>query len=224
MIFVISDFAECATLVLNCDDAERLWCVIHTDHGPFAVCAWYRPPEYGEVATIASFKDEWREQQRSAIGTIAVGDMNVHSQHWLRLSSGESPEGAALAQVCRDIGARQVVREPTRESYLLDLVLTDIDDLKAKVVPGISDRDIVITSLKLSLPERNICQRAVWQFRDAVWDQLRDSLYEEDWSSIDATDTNMAAQQMTDTILKLTRVSIPERTIEEKEEVPPLNN
>ena len=85
------------------------------------------------------------------------------------MSAGESVEGNALAQVCRDVGAVQVVREPTREAYLLDLVLTDVAGTKAKVIPGVSDHEIVIASCKLSVPGCETHRRTVWQFRDADW-------------------------------------------------------
>ena len=93
--------------------------------------------------------------------TIAVGDANVHSTQWLRWSSGESAEGTALFRACQQLGARQVVRGPTRESHLLDLTLTDLDNVSAKVIPGVSDHEIVISTLKLSMPECEVVRRKV---------------------------------------------------------------
>ncbi len=58
VIFVKSEFVDSVTLVQDSEAAERLWCVVHSDHGPISVCCWYRPPEPGEVATIQSFKQE----------------------------------------------------------------------------------------------------------------------------------------------------------------------
>ena len=32
------------TFVLKSEDAERVWCIIHTDCGPYLLGAWYSPP------------------------------------------------------------------------------------------------------------------------------------------------------------------------------------
>ena len=60
-IFVRKEFAERVTLVMESEVAERLWCVIHSDQGPFAVCSWYRPPARGGTASIDSFASECDE-------------------------------------------------------------------------------------------------------------------------------------------------------------------
>ena len=117
-----------------------LICTRHTDIGPIAVGLWYRPPSYAEVDSIESLAKEWKEQESRHIGTIILGDMNVHHQPWLQFSNGSSPEGQALFKFCVERGFIQRVHEPTRNKYLLDLVLTDLDDIvTAKVLPRISD-------------------------------------------------------------------------------------
>lgn len=196
-IFAFAEMAESVTLVENCQDAERLWCVVHSDHGPISICASYRPPVPGEISSITSSKAEWENMRESCVGTIALGNMNVHSRRWLAFSSGESGEGTALAQACRDLGARQVVTEPTRAGNLLDLVLTDVDDVKARVVPGISDHDIALASLELGVPEQETVERTVWQFSEADWERLVDELGEIDWSFIDTMPVSNAAQLLT---------------------------
>ena len=153
------------------------------------------------------------------VGTIAIGDVNVHSQRWLRLSSGESTEGTALFRACQNLCAQQMVHEPTRGPYLLDLVLADIDGVKAKVVPGVSDHEIVIASLKLGVPECETVRRTVWQYKDGDWDRLRDTLTDADWSFINSVSTSEAAQRLTDIILEQARDRAP---VGRKEDVSPL--
>ena len=113
-VFAHTDFAEAVNVVATSAEAERLWCVVHSDLGPISVGAWYRPPAPGDVDTITSCAREWQSQGCGAMGTILVGDCNVHSRRWLKHSNGESCEGTALRTCCQEVGASQLVRDPTR--------------------------------------------------------------------------------------------------------------
>ena len=81
-----------------------------------------RPPCSAEVASIASFEVEWARLAPDFIGTIVVGDLNVHHTHWLRHSTHVSVEGTRLYRFCIDNGFRQCVSAPTRGDNTLDLV------------------------------------------------------------------------------------------------------
>ena len=77
-----------------------------------------------------------------------MGDLNVHEASWLKFSDGTSVEGRELHEFCRERGLDERVRARTRGNNLLDLVLTDLGSLvKARVVPGISDHDVLLFSL-----------------------------------------------------------------------------
>ena len=73
------------------------------------------------------------------LGTAILGDMNVHNQRWLHYSSETSAEGRFLEAKCREHGLDQIIREPTRNDNLLNLILTDITGAKPRVLPGIAD-------------------------------------------------------------------------------------
>ena len=60
------------------------------------------------------------------MGTVIVGDMNVHNPQWLKFSPHPPPEGAALRGCAVMNGLEQCVRVPTRGLNLLDLVLTEL--------------------------------------------------------------------------------------------------
>ena len=92
----------------------------------------------GEVSSIESLEDEWAEVANDAIGTILVGDLNIHHKKWLKYSNRNSAEGELLYKFCSDHGMQQVVWKATRGDYLLDLVITDIDDVKTNVLPKIA--------------------------------------------------------------------------------------
>ena len=85
--FVRSEMANCATLIEESSAAERSWVILHTDRGPHLIANWYRPPGH-ETDTIESLRREAEKHMPLAVGTIIVGDMNVHNQNWLHCSSG----------------------------------------------------------------------------------------------------------------------------------------
>ena len=215
-VFVVTNSSNHVTLLAHSDAAERSWLLVHTNRGPHLVSAWYRPPEPGEIDTIASFQSEWATHRTMAIGGSIVGDLNVHNKSWLHHSSRDSKEGKALEAACHELGLRQIVSEPTRETNLLDLVMTDIPNAKATVLPRISDHSLVETVMQFKVPEEHVTEREVWQFAKADWDKLRDSVGEEDWSWIQAMDASDAAERLTRDILSKAQDCIPKRRIREK--------
>ena len=100
--------------------------------------------------SIYSFKVEYEQFSVDCIGSIIIGDMNVHHKTWLKYSNGTTPEGRALFDVCCRYGLHQCVQSLTRYSYLLDLVLTDVEALlKTKVLPKVADHHVIIRSRKI---------------------------------------------------------------------------
>ena len=141
IVFAISALANHVTLLHTSDESERLWFLIHAENGPYLLCSWYRPPVPGEVESIASFGKELELLRNQALGTLLIGDLNLHSQRWLHHSSPNSSEveGEAMRKLCSELGLRQIVRGPTRGDYLLDLVITDIESASAAVSSKVAD-------------------------------------------------------------------------------------
>ena len=149
---------------------------MHTDTGPYLLGVWYRPPEPGETASINSFEEEWQRLSVDVLGTILVGDINVHHIRWLRYSSRNSAEGELLRDICDSIGLRQLVCEPTRGGNSIDLAFTDLDEVRCKVVSKIADHKGLALILPLSVLRLEVQSRMVWQFREADWNGPRVAL------------------------------------------------
>ena len=78
--------------------------------------------------------------------------MNVHHKTWLKYSSGTTPEGRALFDVCCRYGLQQCVQSPTRGPYLLDLVLTNVEALlKTKVLPKGAEHNIILSTSRATV-------------------------------------------------------------------------
>ena len=150
---------------------ERAWYIVHADSGPILLCLWYRPPA-AETESVTRFEAELCEHSRHAINCAVMGDMNVHNIEWLRHSNRNSDEGLELETVCCSYGLRQLVSEPTRGPYLLDLVLSDLaSGIRCRVVPGIheNDHDGVLTTVNLRIPAATPVDRKVFDFKKADW-------------------------------------------------------
>ena len=78
---------------------------------------------------------------------------------------------------------KEALRDPTRGDYLLDLALTDLDEMKCMVRPKLADHRGLWLTLPLTVPETGVVERIVWQFKTADWDGLRNALELHDWSS-----------------------------------------
>ena len=161
---------------------ERSWYILHTDVSVFCLGLWYRPPAYGEVDSIYSLKTEYEQFSVDCIGSIIIGDMNVHHKTWLKYSNGITLEGRALFDVCFRYGLHQCVQSPTRGSYLLDLVLTNVEALlKTKVLPKVADHNLVLSTVRATVIETIGGKRKVWQYASAKWEQMKQRIIGMDW-------------------------------------------
>ena len=76
-----------------------------------------------------------------------LGDLNVHSIRLLKHSVRESTERQMLFEVANKMGFKQLVKEPTRGKYLLDLILTDVTDSAASTLAAVADHRCVLTNV-----------------------------------------------------------------------------
>ena len=190
---------------------ERSWHTLHSDRGPILLGVWYRPPAYGETASISHLASEIQCFGKGALANIIVGDMNVHHRAWLQYSSSITPEGKSLFETCCRLGLSECVQRPTRGLHLLDLVLTDLPtDCSIEVRPGVSDHCLVLCRLSMGIPEEKISERNCFEFKHANWRGLNQCLQEIDWKERFAhcsVDTTVAT--FTSTILDSAKNFIP---------------
>ena len=107
------------------------------------------------------------------------------------------------------------MHEPTRGDNLLDLVLSDLENVSCSVKPKISDHNGVLDTLKLAVPLFSSFKRTVWCYQQADWEQLHSVLEMYDWSFMDTLAVDDSSLQFTETILEAARQAIPQREIVE---------
>jgi len=159
--------------------------------------------------------EELQVHRAAAVGTAIIGDINVHSKRWLKYSTGESPEGALLQDICLSAGLKQIVTEPTREGILLDLVMTDIPGTEATVGGKVQDHQFVLTKFNFAVPESKSLEREVWNYGKADWTRSRERFAEHDREVLRRGTPSEAAKELTETILDYARECIGKRAMKE---------
>ena len=108
----------------------------------------------------------------------------------------------------------QCVKEPTRNNYLLDLVLTDsIGLLKTKVLPAITDHKMVSFELLLRMSKEVVVERFVWQYHRADWRGLRRCLAVYDWNSCFSGSVTECVVRVSSAILSSAKQYIPYKAV-----------
>ena len=208
-MFARQDVDQQVTLISTSETADRVcW---HTPTAPFLVCAWHRPPAPWDASQVLTFTKEWAELKHHALGTLAVADLNLHQQRWLRHSQGNSREGNAMQAFCDENGFAQLAREPTRGHILLDLVLSDMPDWHCRVLPQLADHSVVASTATLRLPSTAEHSRSVWVFQKADWERLHADLEATDWSCLSTSSTTDGARHLTQRLLEIAGESLPTR-------------
>ena len=103
LVYVDTKLAPRVTFMGESQEADRVWVMLHSSQGPYLLGAWYRAPSAQVDATVTSLRDELEQHRPSALGTLLVGDMNVHHTRWLG-SSCTTPAGEALRGIASDYG------------------------------------------------------------------------------------------------------------------------
>ena len=113
LVFAKTDLAGRVVCLETSETDERLWVALHADRGPFLLGAWYRPPAPGDTSGVDTLKEELLRLEGEHLGTVLVGDLNVHHQRWLKYSNAVTPEGRDLYNFCNEYGFCEFVKKPT---------------------------------------------------------------------------------------------------------------
>ena len=192
----------------DANEEERSWHYLHIDPEVILLANWYRPGS----TTHDGFESYTADLQRlcsEATGIIVTGDLNIHHERWLRYSNANTSIGADLRIISENFGMHQIVREPTRENYLLDLFLTDIADTKIEVGPKIADHKFLFAQIPFpELSSLNICRKR-FNLRRAKWKDLKDALKNFTWDPLRQGSADDAAAFFLDALWTLLCTFIP---------------
>jgi hypothetical protein len=113
---------------------------------------------------------------------ISAGDFNLPGWDWSQNIIKQNTQCIAnhekFADILDDNGMAQLVKQPTRGSNTLDLVVTNHPDSfrRVETLPGLSDHDIVFTEVNIN-PKKCIQKpRNIPLYRRANWENMKDDL------------------------------------------------
>jgi hypothetical protein len=165
------------------------------------------------------------ELQAQAVGIVISGDLNIHHARWLRYSNANTPVGVQLKQICDDAGMQQIVREPTRNQYLLDLCISDLEHAKVEVKPKIADHMALLSSIRCPPAKHQITERKLWHFKGAAWQNLRCDLAKFDWRKLNSGTVDQAVDLFIEVLTLSCETFIPQSVVQiHKQSHPWLND
>jgi hypothetical protein len=182
MTFRRSDF-NALTHIKDCDDEERSWHFLNLGIETFLIANWYRPGDSPHDGFI-SLHAETSEYFQQCTGILIAGDLNIHHKKWLRFSNDNSVVGTDMKSFCDFYGMTQLVREPTRKEYLLDLACCNIHNSSVTVHPCIADHKALLIKLPLPVMLEQTEQRDVWILKEAKWEALKKDISDYNWHSL----------------------------------------
>ena len=118
----------------------------------------------------------------STKSVVLLKDFNVHHKEWLGSRTTDAV-GRRTVEMCNALGLTQIVKDPTREDQILDLIITDLGatcTTHAKL--GTSEHNPVLLKLNVSLYRDKPYSREVWQYEKADYWGMRGFLSSADWS------------------------------------------
>ena len=165
-------------------NTESLWVDIHIGgNKKIVVGIIYRPPNLSEEVSTSIIQELERAARYNNI--YIMGDFNYGGIDWENMTSDRSSE--EFLNTVQDSFYKQLVREPTRQGNILDLVLTNNETQVSQVEIGprfdVSDHHEIRFKI---VGERKVDENTtlVPDFRKANYEGLRQHLQRIDWVNI----------------------------------------
>ena len=177
------------------------------------ICVWYRLPGQS-VSQVDTFVDSFYDSVSLAAAnnnssSILLGDFNNRCQPW-DSDHNNSELKLKLVNAVKRYDMTQLINEPTRNQYILDLSITDSLDyiVESGVLPPIPnlDHSIIYCHVKTSYSKNSILSRQIWLYDEGDYDLLTNFLLAMDWDTFfyPFTDIKEVALKLTKLIADLT--------------------
>jgi len=164
-------------------DLEVLWVSIQSTEGKILLSSCYRPPDRNDFWTEFDSTLENIKQTNRFNYMFILGDLNADFN---------SRNGNNLIQLCSNNNFQYLVQEPTRitatSQTVLDQIITNAPNFvsNVSVTPPISTNDhcTVGAHINFKISTRIPYYRHIWLFKQANFDQFRQTLRDTDFNSI----------------------------------------
>ena len=166
-------------------DIESVWVDILMRNKSYRIGAFYRPPDQSQDLDVEMVKEIESACHSKENGIIIMGDFNFPNIQWDSLSNMDG-RSLVFINCLLDNFLSQVVHEPTRHTALLDLILTNDDDIVDEVSVeenlGISDHNIIRFNMNVvSGPKLRANKEKILDFKNGDFTKFKNMLNGIDW-------------------------------------------
>ena len=128
-------------------DVESVWVDIFIHNKSYRIGAFYRPPDQSKELDVEMVKEFKTACSNKAKNTVIMGDFNFPDIKWDSFSFTDERSSIFVNCILENF-LNQVVHEPTRHAALLDLLLTNeenlVDEVRVEENLGFRDRKSVV--------------------------------------------------------------------------------
>ena len=200
---------------LEITEIENLWIEIKVNTKHVLLGTFYRPPN-SSSSVLEKIEQSIDLATDSRIPTLAIaGDFN------LDFTTNVSSK---FLNILNSYGLTQIINEPTHftetSSSLLDLFI--VNNASDVTLSGVGDPFLggniryhcpVYCILKFPKPKYKTFQRFIWKYNEGDYNLLNNKFANFDWTSVENDDVNIYAEQLTDTILSISKTCIPNKIV-----------
>ena len=204
------------------------------DKTNITIGAFYRQPNtsLADIESLVTYVMDVRGNKTRVPEMIIGGDFNLPSIEWGdKVKTRDPPSygreiNSRFIDVCDELGLIQVVRDPTRENNILDLMLVTSPDrcVDIQVNPGISDHDAVCLTYKGRVKINKKKPRTVFLFKRADMSSLKEDLklyeQEEFIAHLGTGDINHTWNYFKMALSEMIKKNIPQRIITQNHRLP----
>ena len=204
------------------------------DKTNITIGAFYRQPNtsLADIESLVTAVMDVRGNKTRVPEMIIGGDFNLPSIEWGDEVKTRDPPSygreinSRFIDVCDELGLTQVVRDPTRENNILDLMLVTSPDrcVDIQVNPGISDHDAVCLTFEGRVKINKKKPRTVFLFKRADMSSLKEDLklheQEEFIAHLGTGDINHTWNYFKMALSEMIKKNIPQRTITQNHRLP----
>ena len=164
--------------------SESVYVAIHShNQPPVLVGAVYRPPDK-KIDYMRNVIKDMKEAIKTVrpASIIIGGDYNLPRIDWekMRIPPGtpHRKQAKLLLSELRSLNLQQMIKFPTRDDNILDLLLTDTPSLisESYSAPGLSDHHVVVVKHQLKATINKKAEREAPLYHKAKWEDMNDEL------------------------------------------------
>ena len=207
---------------LEVQGLESLWLELRLKSKVVLFGTFYRPPNSSNEILDKIEESIDLALDHDVADVVVTGDFNLNFL--------DNANRARIMSVFDQYSLYQLINEPTHytetSSTLIDLLFTRNPEIISGVGEAFLDQNLryhcpTYAVFNFDKPKYQCYKRKIWKYDDGDYGQLRQLIQEFNWQSLKNDDINVYAENVTNKILELCELAIPNKTITVRPSDPP---